>query len=96
MNIKGTQTVESFHKRLGKIMWEKCGMARNAKGLKEAIAEIRKLKEEFWKDVRIPGRINEMNPELDKAKRVADFIELGELMCIDALQQKRKLRRTFP
>jgi len=87
MNIKGKQTVESFHKRLGKIMWDKCGMARNAEGLKQAIAEIQQLKKEFWADVRIPGEINEMNPELDKAGRVADFIELGELMCIDALQR---------
>ena len=87
MNIKGKQTVESFHKRLGKIMWEKCGMARNAQGLTEAIADIQQLKKEFWNDVRIPGEITEMNPELDKAGRVADFIELGELMCIDALQR---------
>jgi succinate dehydrogenase / fumarate reductase flavoprotein subunit len=88
MNIKGSQTVESFHKRLGKIMWDKCGMARNADGLKQAITEIRNLREEFWKDVRIPGGINEMNPELDKANRVADFMELGELMCMDALQRE--------
>ena len=88
MNIKGKQSVESFHKRLGKIMWEKCGMARNEKGLKEAITEIQQLKKEFWSDVRIPGDINEMNPELDKANRVADFIELGELMCMDALNRK--------
>src|SRR5436189_5207401 len=87
MNIKGSQSVESFHKRLRKIMWEKCGMARNAKGLQEAIAEIQQLKKEFWSDVRIPGEINEMNPELDKAGRVADFIELGELMCLDALNR---------
>lgn len=87
MNIKGTQSVESMHKRLGKIMWEKCGMARNAKGLQEAITEIQQLKKEFWTDVRIPGEIKEMNPELDKANRVADFIELGELMCIDALNR---------
>jgi succinate dehydrogenase / fumarate reductase flavoprotein subunit len=87
MNIKGTKTVESFHKRLGKIMWDKCGMARNEEGLKEAIAEIQALKAEFWSDVRIPGEINEMNPELDKAGRVADFIELGELMCKDALNR---------
>jgi succinate dehydrogenase / fumarate reductase flavoprotein subunit len=85
MNIKGKQTVESFHKRLGKIMWDKCGMARNEAGLKEAIAEIQALKKEFWSDVRVPGDIKEMNPELDKAGRVADFIELGELMCLDAL-----------
>ncbi|MEP7374034.1 MAG: fumarate reductase/succinate dehydrogenase flavoprotein subunit [Chitinophagaceae bacterium] len=88
MNIKGTQSVESMHKRLGKIMWEKCGMARSEKGLQEAIAEIQQLKKEFWSDVRIPGEINEMNPELDKANRVADFIELGELMCKDALNRR--------
>ncbi|MFI5154226.1 MAG: fumarate reductase/succinate dehydrogenase flavoprotein subunit [Chitinophagales bacterium] len=88
MQIRGKHTVESFHKRLGKIMWEKCGMARNANGLQEAIKEIRALKEEFWKNLKIPGEINEMNPELDKANRVADFIELGELMCIDALDRK--------
>lgn len=87
MSIKGTQTVESFHKRLGKIMWEKCGMARNAQGLQEAIEEIRALRTDFWKNVRIPGDIYEMNPELDKANRVADFLELGELMCVDALQR---------
>jgi succinate dehydrogenase / fumarate reductase flavoprotein subunit len=87
MNIKGKQSVESFHKRLGKIIWDKCGMARNEKGLKEAIAEVQALKKEFWSDVRIPGDVNEMNPELDKANRVADFIELGELMCIDALNR---------
>jgi succinate dehydrogenase / fumarate reductase, flavoprotein subunit len=85
MNIKGTQTVESMHKRLGKIMWDKCGMARNAQGLQEAITEIQQLKKEFWSDIRIPGAVNEFNPELDKAGRVADFIELGELMCKDAL-----------
>ena len=87
MSIKGTQTVESFHKRLGKIIWDKCGMARSADGLKQAIAEVQALKKEFWSDVRIPGEINEMNPELDKANRVADFIELGELMCVDALSR---------
>lgn len=87
MNIKGNQSVESLHKRLGKIMWDKCGMARNAQGLQEAIQDIRQLKEEFWSDVKIPGEINEMNTELDKANRVADFIELGELMCMDALDR---------
>jgi succinate dehydrogenase / fumarate reductase flavoprotein subunit len=87
MNIKGSKTVESFHKRLGKIIWEKCGMARNEAGLKEAIAEVQALKKEFWSDVKIPGDIHEMNPELDKANRVADFIELGELMCKDALNR---------
>lgn len=87
MNIKGKQTVESFHKRLGKIMWDKCGMARNAEGLKSAIEEIKALRKEFWTDLRIPGEVNEFNPELDKAGRVADFIELGELMCLDALNR---------
>ncbi len=87
MNIKGNQSVESFHKRLGKIMWNKCGMARNADGLKEAIGEIRTLREEFWRDLKIPGDINDLNPELDKAGRVADFMELAELICIDALDR---------
>ncbi|MEO6813699.1 MAG: fumarate reductase/succinate dehydrogenase flavoprotein subunit, partial [Ginsengibacter sp.] len=88
MSVKGTESVESFHKRLGHIMWEKCGMARNEKGLKEAIEEIRALRKEFWENVRIPGEIFEMNPELDKAGRVADFLELGELVCIDALNRR--------
>lgn len=87
-NINGTQSVESYHKRLGKIMWDKCGMARNAEGLRQAIGEIRELKQEFWKNIRIPGEIREFNPELDKANRVADFIELGELMCMDALNRE--------
>lgn len=85
LTIQGKQSPESFHKRLGKIMWEKCGMARNETGLKEAIAEIQALKKEFWSDVRVMGDMDEFNPELDKAGRVADFIELGELMCLDAL-----------
>ena len=87
MTIKGTESVESFHKRLGKIMWEKCGMARNDKGLREGIEEIRALRKEFWENVKVPGEIFEMNPELDKAGRVADFLELGELICIDALER---------
>ena len=87
-NINGSQSPESFHKRLGKIMWDKCGMARNEAGLKEAITEIRSLKAEFWRDVRVTGDIGEFNPELDKAGRVADFIELGELMCEDALDRR--------
>jgi succinate dehydrogenase / fumarate reductase flavoprotein subunit len=85
--IKGTHSVDHFHKKLGKIMWDKCGMARNEKGLKEAIQEIRQLREEFWKDVRVTGGPDEFNPELEKAGRVADFLELGELMCMDALQR---------
>ncbi|MFI5140820.1 MAG: fumarate reductase/succinate dehydrogenase flavoprotein subunit [Bacteroidia bacterium] len=87
MTIKGTKSVDHFHKQLGKIMWDKCGMARNAAGLKQAIEEIKKLREEFWKDVRVTGEANEFNPELEKAGRVADFLELGELMCMDALNR---------
>ncbi len=87
MNIRGTKSVDHFHKKLGKIMWDKCGMARNVEGLKSAIEEIRELRAEFWKDVRIPGTANEFNPELEKAGRVADFLELGELMCKDALER---------
>jgi succinate dehydrogenase / fumarate reductase flavoprotein subunit len=88
MSIKGTDSVDSFHKRLGHIMWEKSGMARNEKGLTEAIEEIKALRKEFWENVRIPGDIFEMNPELDKAGRVADFLELGELICRDALNRR--------
>lgn len=87
LTIKGTKSVDYFHKRLGKIMWDKCGMARNAEGLKQAVTEIQQLREEFWKDVRVPGSANEFNPELEKAGRVADFLELGELMCKDALER---------
>ena len=88
MNIKGARTVDSFHKELGNIMWENCGMGRNEAGLKKALEEIPKLKEEFWNNVRIPGDPNYLNVELEKAGRVADFIELGELMCRDALERK--------
>lgn len=87
MNIKGKHSVDYYHKKLGKIMWDKCGMARNEAGLKEAIQEIRTLRDEFWNDVRIPGSQHEYNPELEKAARVADFLELGELMCMDALNR---------
>lgn len=87
LNIKGTKSVDHFHKRLGKVMWDKCGMARNAEGLKWAIDEIKKIRAEFWSNVRVPGGLNEFNPELEKAGRVADFLELGELMCKDALHR---------
>jgi succinate dehydrogenase / fumarate reductase, flavoprotein subunit len=86
-NIKGTKSVDYFHKKLGKIMWDKCGMARSEEGLKEAIAEIQALQREFWSSVRVPGEANDFNPELEKAGRVADFLELGELMCVDALNR---------
>ncbi len=87
MGVGGSQSVESFHRRLGKIMWDKCGMGRTKEGLTEAIAEIRALRAEFWRDVFVPGRPDEYNPELEKACRVADFLELGELMCRDALHR---------
>ena len=87
INIKGTKSVDHFHKRLGKIMWNECGMARNTEGLKGAIKDIQKIKEEFCSTVRVPGEANEFNQELEKAERVADFIELGELMCLDALER---------
>lgn len=87
MNIKGTKSVDYFHKKLGKIMWNQCGMARNEKGLTEAISAIQQLRKEFWSDVRIPGEANALNPELEKAVRVSDFLELGELMCLDALKR---------
>ncbi|WP_421976807.1 fumarate reductase/succinate dehydrogenase flavoprotein subunit [Roseivirga seohaensis] len=85
INNKGTKSVDYFHKRLGKVMWNKVGMARNAKGLTEAIAEIKEIREEFWKEVKVPGSADSMNPELEKAGRVADFLELGELFARDAL-----------
>ncbi len=88
LNNNGDTPVDDFHRRLGLIMWNKCGMARNAEGLKEAIQEIRALREEFWQKVRVPGTGDQYNPELDKAGRVADFLELGELMCVDALARE--------
>jgi len=88
VNNQGTKSVDYFHKRLGKIMWNKCGMARNEKGLKEAISEISELRAEFYRDVRVPGGANEFNEELAKAGRVADFLELGELFAKDALQRE--------
>lgn len=87
MNSKGSKTVDHFHKRLGKIMWDKVGMARNAKGLTEAIEEIAALRDEFYRDVRVPGTANGFNQELEKALRVADFLELGELFAKDALHR---------
>jgi succinate dehydrogenase / fumarate reductase flavoprotein subunit len=85
--IQGSQSVDSFHRKLGKIMWDKCGMSRNETGLKEAIEEIKALRQEFWKDVRVTGKADEFNQELEKAGRVADFLELGELFAKDALDR---------
>ena len=87
MNTNGNQSVESFHRRLGKIMWEYCGMSRNAEGLKKGRAMIQELRKEFYADVFVPGSENEFNPELEKALRVADFLELGETMMVDALDR---------
>jgi succinate dehydrogenase / fumarate reductase flavoprotein subunit len=87
LSIQGSQSVESFHRRLGKIMWDYCGMARNAEGLTKARQMVRDLRKEFWSDLYVPGTAGEFNPELEKAHRVADFIELGELMIVDALHR---------
>ncbi len=87
VNNKGTHSVDYYHKQLGAIMWNKCGMSRNAEGLKEAIAEIAELREDFWKNVSVPGSAYDLNPELEKAGRVADFLELGELFAKDALDR---------
>ncbi len=88
INNNGTHSVDYFHKKLGLVMWNKVGMARNEKGLKEAIKEIQEIREDFWKNVKVPGDLNEMNPELEKAGRVADFLELGELFAKDALERE--------
>ena len=87
INNKGTKTVDYFHRKLGKIIWNKCGMSRNKKGLQEAIAEVKVLREEFYKDVFVPGTANSFNEPLAKALRVADFLELGELFAKDALER---------
>ncbi len=88
LSIKGSRTVDSFHKELGNIMWEYCGMARSDEGLRKAIGMIRKLRDEFWRDVNVTGINEDLNQTLERAGRVADFMELGELMCIDALHRR--------
>jgi succinate dehydrogenase / fumarate reductase, flavoprotein subunit len=88
IQVRGSQTVTSFHQRLGQIMWTHCGIVRTADGLQTAIAELQALQAEFWQDVKIPGVVNAFNAELDLAQRVADFLELGELMCVDALHRQ--------
>ena len=87
VNNKGKHSVDYYHKKLGKIMWDECGMARTEEGLKKAIQDIKSLRDDFWKNVNVPGGINEMNKELEKAGRVADFLELGELFAKDALER---------
>ena len=87
LSIKGKRTVDSFHRELGKIMWDECGMSRTAQGLEKAIGQIRALREEYWRNVNVPGSGDDLNQSLEKAGRVADFFELGELMCTDALER---------
>jgi len=88
MQIKGSQSVDHIHRKFGLMLWDFVGMARNKEGLTKAVNNFSTLREEFWNDVKIPGGIDEMNPELEKASRVADFIETGELMARDALQRE--------
>ena len=88
LGVKGRQTVDTFHRRLGKLMWDKCGMARNAKGLTELLSEIPALREEFWKDVVVTGTPSEFNQNLERAGRVADYLEFSELMVMDALARE--------
>src|SRR5437870_1046671 len=95
LSIDGTRTVTSFHRELGRIMWEYCGMSRNETGLKTALAKIPALREEFWRNVNVPGSAVELNQALEKAGRVADFLELGELMCLDALDRKESCGAHF-
>jgi succinate dehydrogenase / fumarate reductase flavoprotein subunit len=87
LSIKGNRTVTSFHRQLGRIIWDHCGMARNAEGLRQAIGQVRALREEFWAHVNVPGSGSDLNQQLENAGRVADFFELGELMCLDALER---------
>ena len=88
LSINGKRTVDSFHRQLGKIVWDYCGMSRNAEGLRSAISQIDGLREEFWQNVRVPGSADDLNQSLEKAGRVADFFELGRLMCVDALERE--------
>jgi succinate dehydrogenase / fumarate reductase flavoprotein subunit len=87
LDAKGTRSVDSFHRDLGKLMWEYCGMSRTAEGLRHALAEIPGMRESFWRDVRVLGAGEELNQSLEKAGRVADFFELAELICLDALER---------
>ena len=88
LDVNGKRTVDSFHRELGRLMWDKCGMARNASGLREALERIPVLREEFWRNVNVPGSDAELNQALERAGRVADFLELAELMCRDALHRE--------
>jgi succinate dehydrogenase / fumarate reductase flavoprotein subunit len=87
LGVKGRRSVDSFHRELGLMLWDKCGMARNAAGLQEALQRIPELREEFWRDVRVIGTGDEYNQSLERGGRIADFLEFGELMCRDALER---------
>ena len=95
ISIKGKQTASSFHKKIGKIMWDYCGMIRNEEGLKKALTLIRELKNEFWRDLKVPGIVHELNMELDKAGRVADYFELAELLVNDAIERRESCGAHF-
>jgi len=92
----GRKTADALHRELGRVMWDKCGMSRNAAGLKEALGRIGALRDEFWKDVHVGGRGEDLNQSLEHAGRVADFLEFAELMCHDALQREESLRLPLP
>ena len=87
LEVNGNRSADSFHRELGLLLWDKCGMARNAAGLKEALRKIPVLREEFWRNVRVPGTGEDYNQSLERAGRVADFLEFAELMCLDALER---------
>ncbi|XLS29861.1 fumarate reductase/succinate dehydrogenase flavoprotein subunit [Flavobacteriaceae bacterium M23B6Z8] len=95
LSINGTKTVDHFHRELGKVMWQECAMSRNKQGLQKAIEQIKAIRDDFWKDVKVTGIAEELNPELEKALRLADFIELGLLMCTDALQREESCGAHF-
>jgi succinate dehydrogenase / fumarate reductase flavoprotein subunit len=95
LSIDGSKTVDHFHRELGKVMWQECAMSRNKSGLEKAIEQIKQIKENFWREVKITGHSQELNTELEKALRLADFIELGILMCTDALQREESCGAHF-
>jgi succinate dehydrogenase / fumarate reductase flavoprotein subunit len=95
ISIKGKRTVESFHRELGHVMWNDCGMGRTEGGLKEALAKIPAIRAEFWENVNVTGDSNDLNQSLEKAGRVADFIDLAELICLDALDRRESCGAHF-
>jgi succinate dehydrogenase / fumarate reductase flavoprotein subunit len=95
LSINGNETPTSYHRRLGKIMWDYCGMVRNEEGLKKALVLIKELEDEFWKNLKVAGKAEELNQELEKAGRVMDFFELAKLLCTDALNRKESCGAHF-